>query len=299
MSAESFMSNGKRGASTSHSNRVWKHTKNAPTAFRSQGKWSLGVGYCTKISARKQSKRKTSCDQEFSASFGRVGLYETQEAAEKDTDRFRMAVDFGTERAGRGGYHKQTTGDSGGGAIRASPIKRQRTCPGDDPMKRLDCMMGDVRKCAAAVMWKVERLLWRTKHNEKLRKRGVDPKAHTCNTRIKTARHKRMDKFSRMNAARQREENKDYQRVRACDVRQLQQVEWAMWREQVLAHLNKHIHSDSSGGSSSSSGGAESGSPHAASFALVERMVRESKIHRCILNQETRYLRDSIGYGVT
>ena len=97
------MSSGKRGASTGDSVRVWKHTKNAPTAVRSQGKWALGVGYYTRLSDRKQKKRKTSCDQEFSATFGRVGLYDTQQAAEKDTGRFRMAVDFGTERAGQGG----------------------------------------------------------------------------------------------------------------------------------------------------------------------------------------------------
>jgi hypothetical protein len=30
------------------------------------------------------------------------------------------------------------------------------------------------------------------------------------------------------------------------------------------------------------------------SFELVEKMVKVSKIHRCILNQETRYLLDSV-----
>ena len=32
----------------------------------------------------------------------------------------------------------------------------------------------------------------------------------------------------------------------------------------------------------------------AASFELVERFVRESKIHRCILNEETKYLKESV-----
>ena len=32
----------------------------------------------------------------------------------------------------------------------------------------------------------------------------------------------------------------------------------------------------------------------ACSFQLVERMVKQCKIHRCILNQETRFLRESI-----
>ena len=237
------MPSGKTGASTSHNNRVWKHTKNAPTANRSKGKWCLGVAYYTKISARKQTKRKTSCDQEFSASFGHVGLYETQGEAELDIGRFRMAVDFGTERAGQGGHHKQTTG---GGAIRTSPIKRQRTCPDDDLSEGLPNndanILKEVTACMESMLWKLQRKAKRAKHNEKLRKRGLDKNSHTCNTRIKTARHKRMDKFARMNAARQREENKEYQRVRACDMSQLKQVEWAIWREQVIAHLNKHIY---------------------------------------------------------
>ena len=87
-------------------------------------------------------------------------------------------------------------------------------------------ILREVTACMEAMVWKLQRKAKRAKHNEKLRKRGLDANSHTCNTR-KTARHKRMDRFASMNAARQREENKDYQRVRACDVRQLQQVEWA------------------------------------------------------------------------
>jgi hypothetical protein len=37
----------------------------------------------------------------------------------------------------------------------------------------------------------------------------------------------------------------------------------------------------------------------ACSFQLVEKMVRQCKIHRCILNQETRFLRESISSVTT
>jgi hypothetical protein len=51
---------------------------------------------------------------------------------------------------------------------------------------------------------------------------------------------------------------------------------------------------DGSEGGGEGDMGREAGSPDAASFTLVEKMVKESKIHRCILNQEKRFLSDSV-----
>lgn len=271
---------------THHHNKVWKHTKRDPAVIKKGLRFALKVSYYTQLKSSRVSCYKTSQDPAFKTDFGYLGLYSSEHEANTDIKRFRCAVDFENDRPGQGRNHSPDK--------LFSPPSRQspRISVADQGEQHSAIKSADNRRVCLTKL-NVEKILWDQKKKKNATALQRLQKAFPRLPKTSTVRGKRISRYrsarGRLSKIRARAALSMYKAAASLT----KELDWYDWRTKVINHLRNHIQQDTTWKLIN----ANVDNPHTISLKqlqLVERKARQCKIHRCILNQETRFLRESI-----
>jgi hypothetical protein len=227
------MSSGKPGSKLGAANRMWRHTKTAPTAAKQKGLFALGVSYYRKLSDKKPI-RKFSCDVDFSPAFGLGGLYQSKAAAEVDITSFREAVDFQNERPGQGGSRSAKQ------CLSPVPCARQglRTVQSTSPDKA--AVQAEVQHVVDGMLITIERFAKREQRTKSAKQKEFFlPRGHAGGE--VTTRGKRMGRYVKRADLRAKMVRRKLMQTVNEGKKAAIVLDWMNWRNKVIAYLGGHI----------------------------------------------------------